>query len=117
MGQYPLVQMVITVSSPGQIDGKEGRYVLAEFYGALLGMKIVSDGWLKISKERGNPFELTLDGDGWSDARPPKWRDPAFPQQLHLDIGTPDLEVASSLVADTGAALLDDPGTHRVYAD
>ena len=117
MGDYPLMQFMITVSAPKRLGGKEGRYELAAFYGDLLGMQIVSEGWLKIAKARGNPFELVLDGDGWSDARPPRWGDPHHPQQMHLDIGAPDLAAAGSAAESQGAALLAEDDDHGVYAD
>ena len=117
MGEHRLMQLMITVSAPEHIGGKDGRYVLAAFYGDLLGMQIVSEGWLKIAKERGNPFELVLDHDGWSDARPPRWDDPDHPQQMHLDIGAPDVEAVGSAVASGGATLLAKYEGHQVYAD
>lgn len=113
---YPLRQMVITIGSPPQIGGQEGRWALAKFYGELLGMQVVSEGWLKIAKVRG-VFELALDGDGWSDLRPPRWRDPDRPQQIHIDIVAGDPEAAGQAAVASGASLLEEFDDHRVYAD
>ena len=95
--------------------------VLAGFYGALLGMEVVSEDWLRIAKRdaRGDEhaLSLALDSDGWSDTRPPRWRDPSNPQQLHLDIAVPSLSNAASRVLELGASLLEDFGRWRVFAD
>ena len=113
---HPLRQMVITIGSPPELRGQEGRRVLAAFYGELLGMRIVSEDWLKIARP-GSPFELALDGDGWSDRRPPRWRDPDHPQQAHLDLVTGDADATRRLAVSLGASLLEDLGDHQVYAD
>src|SRR5688500_4975211 len=114
---HPLRRLTITVGSPPQLNGREGGLELADFYGRVLGMQVVSDGWLQIAKERGNPFTLALDGDGWSDERPPRWPDPEYPQQMHFDIAVPDLAAAGGLVVEAGATLLRDVDHYRVYAD
>jgi len=54
------------------------------------------------------------------DHRPPRWPDPAHPQQSHLDFAVTDLEQAHSDVLGLGAKLLDrgeDDRCWRVYAD
>lgn len=123
--------MTITVGSPESLDGKEGRRVLAAFYGELLSMRAFEPyGWLKLanpppgeeyiaghSTDGGSKLQFALDDDGWSDRRPPRWPDPDYPQQLHLDIFVPDLSATSELVTDLGASLLLDHGHFRVYAD
>ena len=118
---HALRQLVITVGSPPTIGGEEGRRALARFYGALLGMEVVSDVWLRIAKRDagGNeqPLSLALDGDGWSDERPPRWRDPSHPQQVHLDIAVPSLELAAASITELGGSLLQDCGHWRVLAD
>jgi hypothetical protein len=48
---------------------------------------------------------------------PPRWPDPAFPQQIHLDVLGADLAAAEQLATDAGATRLRDGGGHRVYAD
>jgi catechol 2,3-dioxygenase-like lactoylglutathione lyase family enzyme len=52
-----------------------------------------------------------------ADHRPPRWPDPAHPQQLHLDLTVPDLAEAHEQVLALGATLLDDSRGWRVYAD
>ncbi|MBB5834408.1 VOC family protein [Kribbella italica] len=54
-------------------------------------------------------------GDGFGAA--PRWPDPAYPQQLHLDVAVPDLEAAEADVLAAGATKLRDSGDFRVYAD
>ncbi|GAA2756370.1 VOC family protein [Actinopolymorpha rutila] len=123
--------MTITIGAPELIDGREGRRVLAEFYGELLGMREFEPyGWLKLASrppgedyaagrttDGGSRLQLALDGDGWSDQRPPRWPDPEYPQQMHLDIVVPDADAADKLVLGLGATLLKDQDTFRTYAD
>lgn len=97
---------------------------LAAFYRVLLGGTV----------DRPDP-RWTLDGD-WStlhlpsgsvlafqrvaDHRPPRWPDPAHPQQFHLDFGVRDLDEAEQRVLALGATLLDGGAagrSWRVYAD
>lgn len=110
-------QMVITIGAPASLNGIEGRRELAAFYGALLGMEIVDEGWLRIAKSKTSALQLALDSDGWSDQRPPKWPDPDFPKQMHLDIAVSDLGVAAELVTRSGGTELFDGGHWRVYSD
>ena len=123
--------MTITIGCPDLLGGKEGRHVLAAFYGELLGMQTFEPyGWLKLAKrppdseyiagrttDGGSRLQFALDGDGWSDQRPPRWPDPEYPQQLHLDILVPDAVAADQLVTGMGATLLKDQGDFRTYAD
>lgn len=48
---------------------------------------------------------------------PPRWPDPAFPQQVHLDIFVTDIEAAEQLVLARGAAKLQQRPGHRIFAD
>ncbi|GAB3415439.1 VOC family protein [Flindersiella endophytica] len=112
-----LKRMIITVSAPETLDGKEGRQVLAGFYGELLGLRIVREDWLQVAEHDESNLRLALDGDGWSDLRPPRWPDPEYPQQLHLDLATTDLDAAGALAERLGAKLLQDKGDFRTYAD
>jgi catechol-2,3-dioxygenase len=49
---------------------------------------------------------------------PPKWPDPAHPQQVHLDVHVEDIDVAEKAALAAGATRLDGGGqTFRVYAD
>jgi hypothetical protein len=52
-----------------------------------------------------------------ADFRPPRWPDPRYPQQSHLDLGVPDLEAAHEAALAAGASLLDPARGWRVYAD
>lgn len=111
--------LIPTIGSPARLNGKEGRYALAAFYGELLEMEIANEGWLLIAA-RGEPdrkFHLALDGDGWDDRRPPRWPDPEYPQQMHLDVLVPDPDAAAARVTGLGGTLLRDSGSFRVYAD
>ena len=47
----------------------------------------------------------------------PRWPDPAYPQQLHLDFGADDEEGAGQLAVELGAMRLPFKGGGRVYAD
>lgn len=123
--------MTITIGSPDMIGGREGRRVMAAFYGELLGMhEFEPYGWLKLARrlpdpdnavgqtpDGGSKLQLALDDDGWSDQSPPRWPDPEYPQQLHLDIFVPDLETTDHLVRRLGARVLQDSGGFRIYAD
>ncbi|GAA0808506.1 VOC family protein [Spirilliplanes yamanashiensis] len=52
------------------------------------------------------------------DYRPPRWPDPAHPQQLHLDVTVADPDAAEAAVLGLGATSLGARGTNwRVYAD
>ena len=49
-------------------------------------------------------------GDGWRiavqgspDHVPPRWPDPAYPQQFHLDVTVDDVETAEAAVLKLGA--------------
>lgn len=114
---YPLTAMTITIGSPGSLNGREGRRDLAAFYGDLLGMRVVSEGWLRIAKDEASALRFALDGDGWSDRRPPRYGDPEHPQQLHLDVQVPDLDDAGARIVGMGGRLLEDFGDYRIYAD
>ncbi|MEQ7128735.1 VOC family protein [Actinopolymorpha sp. B11F2] len=109
--------LIPTIGSPQTLNGKEGRWELAAFYCELLGMKVVYEPWLLIADGAGSAFFLAFDGDGWNDRRPPRWPDPEFPQQMHLDLGVPDVDTAAELATGLGATLLADSGSFRVYAD
>lgn len=54
-------------------------------------------------------------GDGTGLA--PRWPDPAYPQQLHLDVLVPDLDTAEADLLTHGATKLHDAGAHRVFSD
>lgn len=88
---------------------------LARFYSALLGMEITHDD---------ETAAEIVEGD-WrvvfqpvSDYNPPRWPDPDFPQQGHLDVRVDDLTTAEAQVLALGGTRLsrgDD--ALRVFAD
>jgi hypothetical protein len=52
--------------------------------------------------------------------QPPRWPDPAHPQQFHLDLGVKDLDQAQEDVLNRGATLLDEGDgkrSWRIYSD
>ncbi len=85
------------------LDGPDAR-LLAGFYAAL-------GGW---TAEDDDEDWVTLEtGDGWRiaaqrspDHLPPRWPDPAYPQQAHLDLRVPDLEAGLERATGLGATLL-----------
>lgn len=93
-----------------------GPRVLAEFYAGLLGMRVVREDWLLIARDRTSAPRLAFDAAP-ADYRAPRWPDPAFPQQVHLDIAVADLEAGDALARELGATPLQDRGTFRSYAD
>jgi predicted enzyme related to lactoylglutathione lyase len=91
---------------------------LAKFYGELFGMatKYEGDEAMWIGTEEGPMGNILF--QGVADHRAPRWPNPAYPQQLHLDVEVDDVEVAEPLVLAIGATRLDGAGDNwRVYAD
>ena len=85
------------------LDAPDARR-LAAFYTALGGWteQYADDEWITMET-----------GDGWRIAAqlspghvPPRWPDPAYPQQAHLDLRVPDLDAGSAKAAGLGAELL-----------
>jgi catechol 2,3-dioxygenase-like lactoylglutathione lyase family enzyme len=91
---------------------------LALFYAELLGMKVTEDSgdWVVIGHAPGARNLAFQRASSWS---PPRWPDPRYPQQLHLDIRVGDVEAAEAAVPALGACRL--PAEHengfRVFAD
>ena len=54
-------------------------------------------------------------GDGGDE--PPRWPDPNYPAQMHLDVFVTDLDAAEDMVVELGATKLHDAADFRVYAD
>ena len=108
----------IVFASPGvDYDDylKNGRE-LASFYGALLGMRMIREDWIKIAKDEDSSPQIAF-GDGPGSYEPPRWGDPEHPQQMHLDIAVADLQTAEDLVIARGATVLQDKDHFRTYAD
>jgi Glyoxalase-like domain len=96
------------------LDGPDARG-LGAFYAALGGWDVVDadDDWVSVST-----------GDGWyvaaqrsPDHVPPRWPDPEFPQQAHLDLRVPDLGAGSAKAVSLGATLLRENESWHTLAD
>jgi predicted enzyme related to lactoylglutathione lyase len=96
------------------LDARDPRR-LAAFYAALAGWteQYADDEWVAMET-----------GDGWRVAtqlspghRPPRWPDPAYPQQAHLDLRVPDLEAGAARASGLGAGLLRRNETWYTLAD
>jgi catechol 2,3-dioxygenase-like lactoylglutathione lyase family enzyme len=103
------------------IDCPDPR-ALASFYCQVLGMSVSEDfdGWVVIGSE---PGLRQLAFQQVTDSVPPRWPDPAYPQQLHLDIRVTDADRAEEeLIAlgatrvpaerETGFRVFTDPSGH-----
>ena len=97
------------------LDARDARR-LAAFYTAL-------GGW---SEQYADDEWVTMEaGDGWRIAAqrspghvPPRWPDPTYPQQFHLDVTVDDVDTAEAAVLKLGATSLSSGGVNwRVYAD
>ncbi len=90
---------------------------LAAFYEQLLGLERVEDAEDWVTSE-GTGARIAF--QRVEEFVPPRWPDPAAPQQMHLDVLVDDLDVAEPEVLALGATLLegsDKPIGFRVYAD
>jgi len=88
--------------------------LLAAFYAELLGQPVTyaSDDFTVVS------VDATTSGLAFQrapDHRPPRWPDPARPQQVHLDVMVDDVATASRQVLAIGATALE--GGDHVFAD
>jgi catechol 2,3-dioxygenase-like lactoylglutathione lyase family enzyme len=88
---------------------------LAHFYSELLGLPVtrIDGDWVDIGDG-----QTRLSFQHAPGHQPPRWPDPAFPQQVHLDIHVADIAAAEAQVLALGATRLPstEPG-FRVYAD
>jgi len=88
---------------------------LARFYADLTGTQVAYDG----------PEGALVSAGGWSvmfqqvsDYNPPRWPDPAHPQQAHLDLLVDDLDTGEARAVELGASRLSGGGERfRVFAD
>jgi catechol 2,3-dioxygenase-like lactoylglutathione lyase family enzyme len=90
---------------------------LAQFYAALLGLESQYEGadgaWLG---SQNSAVNVTF--QGVTDYNPPRWPDPAYPQQAHLCVMVDDIGVATAQVIEIGGQPLPASGDNwRVYAD
>lgn len=95
---------------------------LAAFYGAITGWAVddADPAWVWLTAPDGQRIAF----QGVAEYHPPRWPDPAHPQQFHLDFevdALEDLERAQREVMALGATFLHDSGGRtsgfRVYAD
>lgn len=110
--QTPIATLDLTV-----LDAPDPR-ALAEFYGAMLGWEIAdaSDDWVTIRGTGGPGLAFQLAPEH----QPPTWPDETVPQQFHLDLDVPDLDVAEQQVVALGARVTGMPtpgGGFRVFLD
>jgi catechol 2,3-dioxygenase-like lactoylglutathione lyase family enzyme len=90
---------------------------LAAFYARLLGLRQrhADDDWVAMEDPR----------TGWrvnfqraEDFQPPRWPDPAHPQQIHLDVMVDDIDAAEAEALAIGATRLPGQGDDfRVFTD
>jgi catechol-2,3-dioxygenase len=88
---------------------------LSRFYTALA-------GWTEAYKD--DEWILMKSDDGWRialqlapDHVPPRWPDPAHPQQAHLDLRVPDLAAGTAHALKLGATLLAENDSWHTLAD
>jgi len=108
-GAGPVMELfAVTIDAPD-------TPALARFYAELLGMEVTYEG----------PEGALIAGDGKSvmfqqvsGYNPPRWGDPAHPQQAHLDIIVDDLDAGEARALALGASRLNGGGERfRVFAD
>jgi catechol 2,3-dioxygenase-like lactoylglutathione lyase family enzyme len=91
---------------------------LAQFYCQVLGMRVNEDtgGWVVIGSA---PGLRQLAFQRVTDWVPPRWPDPAYPQQLHLDIRVSDADRAEQELLALGATRVPRCGEmgYRVFTD
>lgn len=87
-------------------------HALAAFYSGLLGMPVTydSEDWVVVAA---NDTTSGLACQLAPDHEPPRWPDPAAPQQIHLDVMVDDVAAAVPRVLALGATRL----TGDVFAD
>src|SRR5260370_15497745 len=97
------------------LDGPDAK-ALSHFYAELLGKAVTyeADGVAMIGEDGAQPVMFQQ----VEHYTPPRWPDPAYPQQIHLDVTVQDVDAAERAVLDIGATRLDGAGPNwRVYAD
>ena len=88
---------------------------LAGFYAALLGMDVSYSGSEGALITGGGQSVMFQQVAGYN---APRWPDPRYPQQGHLDIAVEDLDAGEAWALELGAARLPGGGeTFRVFAD
>jgi catechol 2,3-dioxygenase-like lactoylglutathione lyase family enzyme len=88
---------------------------LARFYADLLGMEVTYEGPEGALVAGGGSSVMFQQVEGYN---PPRWPDPSYPQQAHLDILVDDLDAGEARALELGASRLPGGGEGlRVYAD
>jgi predicted enzyme related to lactoylglutathione lyase len=88
---------------------------LARFYADLTDMEVTYDGPEGALITAGGRSVMFQQIGGYN---PPRWPDPAHPQQAHLDLMVDDLDAGEARALELGAARLDAGGERfRVFAD
>jgi Glyoxalase-like domain len=90
--------------------------VLSTFYSDLLAKPVTyqGDGVAMIGEDGGQPVMFQQ----IENYQAPRWPDPAYPQQFHLDVTVHEIEAAGQGALALGATRLDGEGENwRVYAD
>jgi hypothetical protein len=103
----------ISVSDGPAYEQEAGA--LAILYGELLGMERYDPGYIKLARPDGTPPEIGFES-GTGEPRP-RWPDPSYPQQAHIDIDVRDPGTAARTAVRLGATVLRDEGAHVVLAD
>jgi catechol-2,3-dioxygenase len=107
-GEEPVL-FAVTIDAPDAIG-------LARFYAELMGMEVTYEGPEGGFISGGNNNNVLF--QQVSEYTPPRWPDPAAPQQAHLDVEVADLDTGEARALELGATRL--PGgreTFRVFAD
>jgi catechol-2,3-dioxygenase len=88
---------------------------LSAFYTGLAGWteRYADDEWVTLTTQDGWRVGLQLAPDHLS----PRWPDPEYPQQAHMDFRVPDIEAATKQAIDLGATLLRRNETWYTLAD
>jgi catechol 2,3-dioxygenase-like lactoylglutathione lyase family enzyme len=89
---------------------------LSAFYAELLGKPVTyrGEGVAMIGEDGAQPVMFQQ----IADYRPPRWPDPAHPQQFHIDVTVGDVDSAEAAALKIGATSLGASGDNwRVYAD
>jgi hypothetical protein len=89
---------------------------LSTFYAELLGKPVTyeGEGVAMIGADGAQPVMFQQ----VTEYHAPRWPDPAYPQQFHLDVTVDDVDAAEAAVLKLGATSLSSGGVNwRVYAD
>ena len=105
----------LTILTDVMLDCPDAK-ALSHFYAELLGKPVTyeADGAAMIGEYGAQPVMFQQVANYTA----PRWPDPAYPQQFHLDVTVRDVDAAERAVLDIGATRLDGDGPNwRVYAD